>query len=115
MSVREVISTFEPDTVVQFAEAPLLLNAGDYERRYTVDNNISGTHNICSVFDLNPTIHLVHLGTIGVYEYNKIYAFQKATWVFRSKKLAWTRVLSRESGKCISLNQVHGSIAISVL
>ena len=45
---------------------------GDKERRYTVDNNITGTHNICSALvDLSPSTHLVHLGTMGVYGYSK--------------------------------------------
>jgi UDP-sulfoquinovose synthase len=45
---------------------------GDVERRYTVDNNVTGTHNICSaIVEVNPNIHIVHLGTMGVYGYNK--------------------------------------------
>ena len=45
---------------------------GDEERRYTVDNNISGTHNICSaIVECDRYIHLVHLGTMGVYGYSK--------------------------------------------
>jgi UDP-sulfoquinovose synthase len=74
--LRELISSFKPDTVVQFAEqraAPYSM-LGDVERRYTVDNNISGTHNICSaIVDIDPDIHLVHLGTMGVYGYSKAF------------------------------------------
>ena len=69
-----LIKSFQPDSVVQFAEqraAPYSM-LGDCERRYTVDNNISGTHNICSaIIDLKPDIHVVHLGTMGVYGYSK--------------------------------------------
>jgi UDP-sulfoquinovose synthase len=44
---------------------------GNRERRYTVDNNTSGTHNICSALvEVNPKIHLVHMGTMGVYGYS---------------------------------------------
>ena len=70
--LREV----KPDAIVQFAEqraAPYSM-LGDTERRYTVDNNISGTHNICSaIVEVDPTIHLVHLGTMGVYGYSKAF------------------------------------------
>ena len=45
---------------------------GDLERRYTVDNNVTGTHNICSaIVEVDKSIHLVHLGTMGVYGYSK--------------------------------------------
>jgi UDP-sulfoquinovose synthase len=70
--LREV----KPDAIVQFAEqrsAPYSM-LGDSERRYTVDNNISGTHNICSaIVEVDPSIHLVHLGTMGVYGYSKAF------------------------------------------
>ena len=60
--------------IVQFAEqraAPYSM-IGQKERRYTVDNNITGTHNVLNaIVDVNPDIHLVHLGTTGVYGYNK--------------------------------------------
>lgn len=41
--------------------------------RYTVDNNLSGTHNILSaIVDIDTTIHLIHLGTMGVYGYGAV-------------------------------------------
>lgn len=41
--------------------------------RYTVDNNLSGTHNILSaIVDVNCDIHLIHLGTMGVYGYGVV-------------------------------------------
>ena len=65
-----------PDAIVHFAEqraAPYSM-IGDKERRYTVDNNVVGTHNICSaVATVDPLIHIVHLGTMGVYGYNKAF------------------------------------------
>lgn len=76
VGLREIIASFAPDAVVQFAEqraAPYSM-LGDFERRYTVDNNISGTHNICSaIADIDPSIHLIHLGTMGVYGYSKVF------------------------------------------
>jgi UDP-sulfoquinovose synthase len=45
---------------------------GDRQRRYTVDNNARGTHNLLSaIVEIDPAIHLVHLGTMGVYGYSK--------------------------------------------
>ncbi|MDW7663136.1 NAD-dependent epimerase/dehydratase family protein [Halomonas sp.] len=72
--LRDLIKDFLPDAVVQFAEqraAPYSM-IGDRERRYTVDNNIVGTHNICSaIVDVKPDTHIIHLGTMGVYGYSK--------------------------------------------
>lgn len=72
--LKSLLASYRPDAVVQFAEqraAPYSM-IGDQQRRYTVDNNISGTHNICSaIVEVDPTIHLVHLGTMGVYGYNR--------------------------------------------
>jgi UDP-sulfoquinovose synthase len=65
---------FSPKSVVQFAEqrsAPYSMISSS-QRRYTVDNNVSGTHNICSaIVETDREIHLVHLGTMGVYGYSK--------------------------------------------
>ena len=73
-SLRKVISDNKPKTIIQFAEqrsAPYSM-LSDSERRYTIENNISGTHNVCSaIVDINKDIHLVHLGTMGVYGYSK--------------------------------------------
>lgn len=72
--LRQLIAKIRPDAVIQFAEqraAPYSM-LGDPERRYTVDNNITGTHNICSALvDVSPETHLIHLGTMGVYGYSK--------------------------------------------
>jgi UDP-sulfoquinovose synthase len=39
-------------------------------KRYTIDNNVSGTHNIlCAIVESGLDIHLCHLGTMGVYGY----------------------------------------------
>jgi UDP-sulfoquinovose synthase len=62
------------DTVIHFGEqrsAPYSM-IDDYTRNYTVDNNLIGTHNICSALVReSPQTHLIHLGTMGVYGYNK--------------------------------------------
>ena len=40
------------------------------DRRYTVDNNVNGTHNLlAAIVESGLDIHVVHLGTMGVYGY----------------------------------------------
>lgn len=66
----------KPDAVIHFAEqraAPYSMISAA-ERCYTIDNNINGTHNVLSaIVDVNKDIHLVHLGTMGVYGYSKAF------------------------------------------
>lgn len=39
-------------------------------KRYTIDNNVNATHNVlCAIVESGQDIHLVHLGTMGVYGY----------------------------------------------
>ena len=76
LALKSLIKTFNPSAIVHFAEqrsAPYsMLNHN--ARSYTVDNNINSTHNLCSaIVDVNPKIHLVHLGTMGVYGYSEIF------------------------------------------
>ena len=72
--ILSLLQEFTPRAVIQFAEqraAPYSM-IGSAERRYTVNNNISGTHNICdAIVASGQDIHLVHLGTMGVYGYSK--------------------------------------------
>ncbi|MDC0111092.1 NAD-dependent epimerase/dehydratase family protein [Emcibacteraceae bacterium] len=74
--LKTLFREIQPDAIIQFAEqrsAPYSM-VGDEERRYTVDNNIVGTHNVCSaIIDSCPNAHLVHLGTMGVYGYSKAF------------------------------------------
>lgn len=76
LALRDAIKSFHPDAIVHFAEqrsAPYSM-IGDKERCYTVNNNISSTHNICSaIVDIDRNIHLVHLGTMGVYGYSDVF------------------------------------------
>jgi len=61
-----------PDAVVHFAEqraAPYSMKSS-LHKRYTVDNNINATHNVlAAIVESKLDIHLVHLGTMGVYGY----------------------------------------------
>jgi len=63
---------FKPDAIVHFAEqraAPYSMKS-ERQKRYTVDNNLNATHNIlCAIVDSGLDVHVVHLGTMGVYGY----------------------------------------------
>lgn len=73
-SLCDIVKQVMPDAIIHFAEqraAPYSM-VSQRQRRYTVDNNISATHNVLNaIVDVNPNIHLVHLGTMGVYGYSK--------------------------------------------
>jgi len=62
----------KPDAVIHFAEqraAPYSMKS-ERQKRYTVDNNLNATHNIlCAIVDSGLDVHVVHLGTMGVYGY----------------------------------------------
>ena len=63
---------YHPDVIIHFAEqraAPYSMKS-ERQKRYTVDNNLSATHNaLCAIVESGLDIHLVHLGTMGVYGY----------------------------------------------
>jgi UDP-sulfoquinovose synthase len=72
---QELLQLFKdekPDTVVHFAEqraAPYSMK-DSRRKRYTIDNNLPGTHNLlCAIVESGLDIHVVHLGTMGVYGY----------------------------------------------
>jgi UDP-sulfoquinovose synthase len=62
----------QPDTVVHFAEqraAPYSMK-NSKNKRYTMQNNLVGTNNLLSaIVESGLDIHVVHLGTMGVYGY----------------------------------------------
>ncbi len=70
---KAILAGFNADVIVHFAEqrsAPYSM-LGGAERTYTVNNNLSGTHNLFSLLvELKQYPHIVHLGTMGVYGYN---------------------------------------------
>jgi len=70
--LHELLATYKPDAVVHFAEqraAPYSMKTPT-TKRYTVNNNVNGTHNLlCAIADLGLDTHVVHLGTMGVYGY----------------------------------------------
>jgi UDP-sulfoquinovose synthase len=68
----DVLLAIRPDAVVHFAEqraAPYSMRSSK-TKRYTVDNNVSGTHNLlAAIVQSGLDIAVVHLGTMGVYGY----------------------------------------------
>jgi UDP-sulfoquinovose synthase len=67
-----LISAEKPDAIVHFAEqraAPYSMKSSKH-KRYTVNNNLNATNNLlCAIVESGLDIHLVHLGTMGVYGY----------------------------------------------
>lgn len=68
----ELLERDRPDAVVHFAEqraAPYSMKTAR-TKRYTVDNNVNATHNLlAAIVESERDIHVVHLGTMGVYGY----------------------------------------------
>jgi UDP-sulfoquinovose synthase len=68
----DLIRDEQVDSLVHFAEqraAPYSMK-GPRQKRYTVDNNLNATHNVlCAVVESGRDVHVVHLGTMGVYGY----------------------------------------------
>ena len=67
-----LLEELRPDAIVHFAEqraAPYSMRS-ERAKRYTVDNNVRGTHNLLTALVATETdAAVVHLGTMGVYGY----------------------------------------------
>lgn len=68
----DLIKEWKPNAVVHFAEqrsAPYSMKSSTH-KRYTVDNNLNATNNLlAAIVETGQDIHVVHLGTMGVYGY----------------------------------------------
>ena len=68
----DLICEEQADAIIHFAEqraAPYSMK-GSKEKRYTVSNNLNATNNVlCAIVESGRDVHLVHLGTMGVYGY----------------------------------------------
>ena len=66
------LKKIKPDVIVHFAEqraAPYSMRNARC-KRYTVENNLTATHNVlCAIVESALDIHLIHLGSMGVYGY----------------------------------------------
>ncbi|MCF8108380.1 MAG: NAD-dependent epimerase/dehydratase family protein [Desulfohalobiaceae bacterium] len=67
-----LIKDQKPRAIIHFAEqraAPYSMKSS-WHKRYTVNNNLNATHNVlAAIVESGLDIHLVHLGTTGVYGY----------------------------------------------
>ena len=67
-----LIAAEKPDAIIHFAEqraAPYSMKSS-WHKRYTVNNNINATNDVlCAIVESGLDIHLIHLGTMGVYGY----------------------------------------------
>jgi UDP-sulfoquinovose synthase len=68
-----LLKEYCPDAIVHFAEqrsAPYSMKSS-WHKRYTIENNVSGTNNLlAAIVEADLDIHVVHLGTMGVYGYS---------------------------------------------
>lgn len=67
-----LIQDEKPDAIIHFAEqraAPYSMKSS-FHKRYTVSNNLNATNDVlAAIVESGLDIHLVHLGTMGVYGY----------------------------------------------
>ena len=67
-----LIKEEKPDAIIHFAEqraAPYSMKSSSH-KRYTVSNNLNATNDVlAAIVESGQDIHLVHLGTMGVYGY----------------------------------------------
>ena len=75
LNFLSLINEIKPDSIVHFAEqrsAPYSMKSSK-EKRYTINNNINATNNVLSaIVESKLDVHLVHLGTMGVYGYGGV-------------------------------------------
>jgi UDP-sulfoquinovose synthase len=68
----DLLEDWQPDALVHFAEqraAPYSMKSSRH-KRYTVTNNLNATNNVlAAVVESGRDIHVLHLGTMGVYGY----------------------------------------------
>ncbi|MDV4166451.1 NAD-dependent epimerase/dehydratase family protein [Rhodovulum sp. FJ3] len=73
--LRHWLAECRPDAIIHFAEqraAPYSMKS-DHHKVYTVNNNVSATHNLLTALvETGIDAHLVHLGTMGVYGYSSV-------------------------------------------
>jgi len=72
VQMLHLLKDLRPEAVIHFAEqraAPYSMKSS-YHKRYTVNNNINATNNLlAAIVDAGLDVHVVHLGTMGVYGY----------------------------------------------
>lgn len=73
LKFEKILKEFKPDSIVHFAEqraAPYSMRT-IYTKNYTIENNLLANNNVLhAIAKINKKIHLLHLGTMGVYGYD---------------------------------------------
>ena len=73
--IKSWLEEYRPEAIIHFAEqraAPYSMKT-DRHKVYTVNNNVSATHNLlAAMVETGIDAHLVHLGTMGVYGYSSV-------------------------------------------
>ncbi len=68
----DLLAEMKPDAIIHFAEqraAPYSMKSAKH-KRYTVSNNLNATNDVlAAIVESGQDIHLLHLGTMGVYGY----------------------------------------------
>jgi UDP-sulfoquinovose synthase len=109
--VSQVVSSFDPDTIVHYAEqssAPYSMLDQDHAI-YTQSNNVVGTLNVLyAIAQHNRSIHLVKLGTMG--EYGTPDIDIEEGWLTVTHRGRTDRVLyPKRPGSFYHLSKVHDS------
>jgi UDP-sulfoquinovose synthase len=98
-ALAEVIGDVRPQAIVHLAEqkaAPYSMKTA-WHKRYTVDNNVSATHNIlCAIAESGQDIHVVHIGTMGVYGYGTGYTIPEGYLLVETIDVRNQRRVERE-------------------
>ena len=99
--LKNIIKSFKADTVIHFAEqraAPYSMKSINH-MNYTLNNNLIGNSNVLhAIAQSKKKIHLIHLGTMGVYGYDfSKYlipeGYYKADLYTNDKKIIKTKIL----------------------
>jgi UDP-sulfoquinovose synthase len=99
--LKTIIKNFNPDTIIHFAEqraAPYSMKSVKH-MNYTLNNNLIGNNNVLhAIAESKKKIHLIHLGTMGVYGYDfSRYlipeGYYKADLYTNDKKIIKTKIL----------------------
>lgn len=73
--LKSIFNEFKPDAVIHFAEQKSAQYSmmSSFHKNLTVTQNAAATINVLnSILETNKNIHLIHLGTMGVYGYGVI-------------------------------------------
>ena len=114
-ALHQRISDYEPDTIVHLAEQPSapfsFLNP--YQSTYTQYNNVVGTLNILwAIKDINPDIHLIKLGTAGLYPdwlYKDVIIPESSRITVKYQNKDWTIPAPRYAGSWYHMSKLHDS------